>query len=265
MSDDCGGMPCTKSPDPFADSLGYFTCTHRDFLDVLARSAPHDNPVAAVADRAFDLFERGVAGHGDDLGEVACHGGCASCCTIRVVATAPEILAVARYLRVLPREIEVEMRRRIAAADDSTRHCDETQRWKQGIACPFVDNGFCVVYAVRPLACRGHASFDAQACIDALTGRNCEVPVSSLHAIVRSLVQNAMQSALRDNGYAWGVYELNHALRIAETNDAYEAALLGGEDIFLPALVADVSAGEMATTFDAIKARATCHPSVVET
>ena len=71
---------------------------------------------------------------------------------------------------------------------------------------------------------------------------------------VRSLVQNAMQAALRDCGYAWGAYELNQALRIALTNETCETAWLKGHDVFAAALIEDVSQAEMAATFDAIKA-----------
>ena len=120
--------------------------------------------------------------------------------------------------------------------------------------CPFIDGGLCVIYAVRPLACRGHASYDEKACIDALAGQSCEVPVSELHVTVRSLAQNAMQAALRDSGYAWGAYELNQALHIALTNEACEAAWLKGHDVFAAALINDVSLQEMAEDFDAIKA-----------
>lgn len=240
--------------DPLADPLAYFNCVHRDFLDLLAAAEHHDERVAAFAERAFETFAWGVAGHADNLEGVACHGGCASCCTIRVVATVPEILAIARTIRASPPTMEVELMRRIAAADSSTRLLDEVQRLEQGVACPFVDQGLCVIYPVRPLACRGHASFDAQACIDALSGHSCEVPVSTLHMNVRSLVQNAMQSAMRDFGYAWGVYELNQALLIASSDTACETAWLEGKDVFAPALVADVSSDEMAATFDAIKA-----------
>jgi hypothetical protein len=66
------------------------------------------------------------------------------------------------------------------------------------LICPLIENDHCVAYAVRPLACRGHASYDEEACRDALKGGASEVPVSALHLTVRSLVQNSMQSALRD-------------------------------------------------------------------
>jgi hypothetical protein len=256
MTDRRGEMGDAGQPDPASDPLGFFTCAHRQFSDLVAGPRRNQHRLASLPERAFDLFASGVARHVDDLEGVACHGGCASCCTIRVIATAPEILVVARTIRSAPRVMEVELMRRIAIADRSTRQLDEAQRLEEGVVCPFVDRGLCVIYSVRTLACRGHASFDSQACIDALAGHPCEVPVSTLHMTVRSLVQNAMQSALRDGGYAWGVYELNQALNIALSDEACEAAWGAGKDVFAPALVADVSCDEMAATFDAIKAQA---------
>ncbi len=92
--------------------------------------------------------------------------------------------------------------------------------------------------------------------MDALAGRACEVPVSALHATVRSLVQNALQSALRDAGFGWALYELNQSLQIALSDEACETSWLDGADIFAPAMIADVSLAEMAEAFDAIKAAA---------
>lgn len=256
MTDHCRKMGSAGLPDPVSDPLGFFTGAHREFLKLVAGPRCYRHRLSSLPELAFDLFASGVSGHVDDLEGVACHGGCASCCTIRVIATAPEILAVARTIRSAPRVMEVELMRRIALADQSTRQLDEAQRLEEGVVCPFVDRGLCVIYSVRPLACRGHASYDSQACIDALAGHPCDVPVSATHMTVRSLVQNAMQSALRDGGYAWGVYELNQALNIALSDEACEAAWVAGKDVFAAALVADVSSDEMAATFDAIKAQA---------
>jgi Fe-S-cluster containining protein len=255
MSDSREPVQCAGWPDPSVEPLGFFARAHKTFLGLLTRSLSDDHPFEAVAKQAFELFDKGVASRADDLEGVACHGGCASCCTIRVVATAPEILTLSRTIRALPQHMRVELERRIAEADRSTHLLNEAERWQAGVVCPFVDGGcgLCVIYSVRPLACRGHVSFDAEACEDALAGHACEVPVSTLHATVRSLVQNAMQSALRDARYAWGVYELNRALHIASLDDTCEAAWLRGEDIFAPASITDVSVEEMAATFDAIK------------
>jgi hypothetical protein len=107
-----------------------------------------------------------------------------------------------------------------------------------------------------PWPAAGHAAYDEEACRDALKGGASEVPVSALHLTMRSLVQNALQSALRDAGLAWGSYELNQALQIALCDETCERAWMAGVDVFAPALMTDVSLREMAETFDAIKAMA---------
>jgi Fe-S-cluster containining protein len=244
-------MQSSERPDPVVDPLALFRSLHRVFCGWLARN--RHELIESVSQEAFESFDRSIEKRRSHSTSIACHGGCASCCTIRVTATAPEVLSIARYIRSSPKTMEFELRRRIERSDEVTRLLDETQRMEQGIACPFVDGDLCVVYSVRPLDCRGHASYDVQACIDALAGRACEVPISVEHLRARSLVQNAMQSALRDYGYAWALYELNQALQIGLSDDGAESAWMNGVDIFASARVSDVSSEEMAATFDAIK------------
>ena len=108
---------------------------------------------------------------------------------------------------------------------------------------------------MRPLACRGHASYDRHACWEAAAGHIDEVPYSVPHMNMRSLIQNAMQSALRDAGYPWAAYELNHSLRIALEDEGCEEAWLAGDDVFAPAMVKEVGLSEMAHTFDQLHGR----------
>ena len=116
-----------------------------------------------------------------------------------------------------------------------------------------VIRGVCIIHPVRPLACRGHASFDRAACAHAAAGRNVEVPVSALHLHLRGLVQNALQSALRAAGLAWGLYEMNHALALALDQQDRGAAWANGGDSLGP-IVDDVDMAAMAATFDALLA-----------
>jgi hypothetical protein len=87
------------------------------------------------------------------------------------------------------------------------------------------------------------------------------VPTSAAYLEVRSVVQNAMQSALRDAGYAWSAYELNHALTIAFETPQAEVAWAGGADPFAAARADEVSAAEMASTFDRIKVLTRAKPA----
>lgn len=236
--------------------LAYFKAQHRAFADTLAARRDDDRLVDALMTQAFSSFDGNVAIQAEGRPPLACHKGCATCCAIRVTATAPEVLLVARYVRVAGAplmRIGVDLRRRLAEADGATRGLDEAARVALRWRCPFIEQGVCVIYPARPLACRGHASYDKRACVEAAAGRADRVPYSEPHMTVRSLLQNAMQSALRDAGYAWAGYELNQALEIALADDTCEQAWAGGADPFAAARVDEVSAEEMARTFDQIK------------
>lgn len=244
--------------DPQDNSpLAFFKAHKRAFAATLADSRSRPDLVQDLLTQAFSSFEANVRIQSEGQPAVACHKGCATCCTIRVTATAPEILLVARYVRVAAeplKQADVDLVQRLADADAATRGLSEQQRVALRRRCPFIVKGVCVIYAVRPLACRGHASHDKHACIDAAAGRTQSVPHSGPHMMVRSLVQNAMQSALRDAGYAWTAYELNHGLLIALENAGSAQAWAAGEDVFGPAQVSEVSLEEMEQTFDRIDA-----------
>lgn len=240
------------------DSLEFFKAQHQAFSETLAQHRGRVEILPALLTQAFSSFEGNVDIQAQDYPDIACHKGCATCCTIRVVATAPEVLLVARFLRSADgalKQAGIDLMQRLATADVATRGCDERERVTLRCRCPYIDKGACVIYPVRPLACRGHASYDKRACVDAASGRLDEIPYSIPHMTMRSLIQNAMQSALRDAGYAWAAYELNHSLSIALADEDCEAAWLAGDDVFAPALVADVSLTEMASTFDHLHGR----------
>jgi Fe-S-cluster containining protein len=206
--------------------------------------------VDQLVESASAIFAGNVEAQSQGLPDLACKKGCATCCTIGVAATAPEILMITKYL---PQHADAATIQRIASAYLATRGLDGSERMALGEICPFVDGGVCVIYAVRPLACRGHASYDEGACIEALAGRDRHVPISSPHIMVRNFVQNAMQSSLRDVGLAWAAYELNEAVQIALTFSNTERDWRAGRDVFAEALLDDVSLEEIASAFDAIK------------
>jgi hypothetical protein len=234
----------------------FFQALHRAFDATLARQDFAPEAIDAVLSQAFDSFHGNVAIQCEDEPALACARGCAACCTLRVSASAPEVLLVARFLHAIAPPLRargIDLLGQLREVDARTRGCDEARRLALRQRCAFVAQGVCVIYAVRPLACRGHASHDARACADAADGLAAQVPHSEGHRMVRSLVQNALQSSLRDAGRTWGLYEFNHALQLALADDGAEAAWLRGEDPLAAAAVHDIPAAEMAATFDALR------------
>jgi Fe-S-cluster containining protein len=243
--------------DP-ANPLRFFHTLTRDFGTTLADKRGAPDLAGELMQQVFAIFEENVACQCAGEAALACRGGCAACCTLRVTATAPEILAVATYLRqaaaTMPSFGQI-LQQRIAAATEVTAGLDDAQYMMLEQTCPFIVDGHCVIYDVRPLACRGHASFDEDACREAIFGEGDAVPVSQPHLLLRSYIQNAMQSALRDANLAWAIHEFVPALATALHEDATNA-WTKGEDPLASSRAEDVSLAEMAATFDEIKALA---------
>lgn len=210
----------------------------RDLHAALGRTWDHQPPsqrMPAVLAQAWDSFDGNVAIQSEGQPAIDCGKGCATCCTLRVSATAPEVFLMARFIEATAAayaQVGIDLKQRLREADARTRGLDEAQRVTLRQRCPFIAQGACTIYKVRPLACRGHASYSRRACADAAAGRVDEVPFSGPHRLVRSFVQSALQAVLRERQLAFGAYELNQALVIAlEIPDAAEAWLSGADPL----------------------------------
>ncbi len=214
------------------------------FDSILAPLSGSSSLVEALVNLAFDLFEANIGTQTAHLPPLACCKGCPSCCALRVTATAAEIFLIARYVRQIdesPAGSAVGLSRRITHANRVTQGLNEAERMARRQPCPFLVRGACIIHPVRPLACRGHASFDRRACAQAMAGRDVEVPVSAPHLALRGLVQDALRSALSRAGLAAGLYELNHGLVLALGDRTREREWRLGMDSLEPAGIAMVA------------------------
>lgn len=255
--------------DASRSAQAFFVELQQAFGRTLVQRAGRAELLDGVLHQAWDSFDGNVALQVEGEPPLDCSRGCAACCSLRVTATAPEVLAVARFLRAVEPALKprgIDLVAQLRAADAATAGLGEADRVGLRQRCAFVAQGVCVIYRVRPLACRGHASHDRRACAEAAAGRAPQVPHSRAHHFVRALVQNALQSALRDARLSWGAYELNRALCLAfdraealqPTQPALgqrqlEAAWLAGDDVLAGAEVTEVDPAEMARVFDALK------------
>jgi len=197
----------------------------------------------SVLVQAWDSFEGNVAIQSEGQAPIACHKGCPSCCSLRVGATTPEVLLIAAYLRATGTALHqhgIDLVQALRDADSRTRGLDENARVALREACPFIVQGVCFIHRVRPLACRGHASHDKPACIEAAAGLRDEVSFSGAHRTVRVVVQTALQAALRAEERAWGMHELNHATVLAlDLPDARAEWERGGDPLAAAAIDSD--------------------------
>lgn len=133
---------------------------------------------------AFALVDCGVAESIASRGEQpACGPGCCHCCTQPIPLTPLEILALRLFVEL---ELPADKRDKLKAAFASFHG----KRATLGDTCPFLLEGCCGVYPVRPIACRRYIVYGAPC------GKG-EDPTQTRPANVLHPRQDVMQAALR--------------------------------------------------------------------
>ncbi|WP_018412833.1 hypothetical protein [Methyloversatilis thermotolerans] len=209
------------------DNLRFLNAQRARFDAVIAEHEGQDSLPQALLDNAVEHFERALC---ERLAAETGHATATSCCRSALRATPPEVLSIAHHLRSLD----------VAQRDALLRRMDAREA-ERGASCAFAIAGACSIEGVKPLTCR--------------SGCRCGATGTLAHQVVRSLVQDALQAALRDAGYAWMRCELDPALRIALVHPDPLAAWLDGEDVFADASSTDLPPAEIGQTFDWLRRR----------
>jgi hypothetical protein len=174
--------------------------------------------VMAVADAAWARLR----GRVEREGALACRAGCDACCHQRVAVLPAEADAIARHVRTR----------------DPGRVARLTAPRGERDPCPFLDDGACTIYAVRPLRCRGLHSRHATVCRKWPEGRLPDgvdaavfppEPIALMDAALAGLGQ-----ALQEAGCDTTTLELAAAVAARlKTND--EAVASAGKTPIFPA------------------------------
>jgi len=196
-------------------------------------------------------------------GSVACRAGCDHCCYQPVGLTPPEALAIHAHLQqTLASEALAAVAERLAQRARETRGLSSAQRFSPDQPCPFLSSGQCSIYEVRPLACRGMNSLDAEECQTRLHdpearaaflergsgGRSFLEPIRAFHAISAGL-----QLTLSElYGLDMRPLELTWALDLLLNGPESAAAdWLNGKQPFESALGGDNAVRELSGVLDA--------------
>lgn len=198
-------------------------------LAVLAGGRDADGLQRAVADSA--AAAEGVC----DGRPMACGPGCPYCCVLNVAILLPEALVIADWLnQQLPAARLADLRARLAAHCCRARWMEDEERIFQKAACPFLDGaGNCSIHQVRPLVCRGAASFDRDSCRAAfsplLAEEERQVPVDLLRQAAFDAAFMALAEVLRRHGLDDRSIELGTGvLAFLDHPDCRELFLAGG-------------------------------------
>jgi uncharacterized protein len=189
--------------------------------------------VAEFVRQESDRRERKVK----DRRAIACQAGCSHCCHMRVVATVPELIAVANFMALNFSGEETDAaRQRVIEGDGRTRGLTDEQ-WGIGhFACPLLVDDKCSVYAARPLECRGYNSFDVGACGAAARDYlGWDVPMDDALMGAFKSAQAGLLQAVASGGHPPRLVELTAALRVIFEDPLAIERWLGGEDAFVEA------------------------------
>lgn len=130
----------------------------------------------------------------------ACKAGCGWCCHQQVGVSAPEAIRIAAHIRALPEAEGGPMAARVKQVAESTRGMTTLKRAQARTACPFLGaDGGCMIYAVRPLRCRGVHSIDVDfciACYEDLEGMRAKLQAGELKPVFLDTPERIFDSAL---------------------------------------------------------------------
>jgi len=149
------------------------------------------------------------------LPPMACKSGCAWCCSLQVVVSAPEVFFLADFLRNT-RSVEelILLTDELLAQWEHVKDIPVLERLLRGAPCALLGKAekTCSVYEARPLACRGHTSTDASACEAATKSKDANVTSDQIQFAVYNGIGFGLVQGTVEAGYPPAVYELCGAL-----------------------------------------------------
>ncbi len=157
---------------------------------------------------------------------------------MKVSLTAPEIFAVADYVASsVPEPVRGQITARAAALSQDPRIFSADAKVEARIPCAMLsEHGACLVYAARPLACRGYNSLDAESCRRSLDD-DLEI-VECNEPLVRdsAAVALGLLAGIEGAGLPAELFELTAGLHIALSEPNALQRWLAGEAVFAAAL-----------------------------
>jgi Fe-S-cluster containining protein len=184
---------------------------------------------------------------------VACQSGCTYCCKFPVAASAPEVLAIAAFVRdQFDDEQQAALGARVEANIAATEGMDMSQRDRVRLDCPFLEAGKCSVYEVRPIACRGCSSYSVEDCREDYEhpGTGVEIRANGLRELVHGALREGLAVACKSASVEHRLLELVRAYKIASEDPTLAATWRSRPEAFESATGASVFPGPWSDELD---------------
>jgi Fe-S-cluster containining protein len=178
-----------------------------------------------------------------DMDDIACKNGCSWCCYKQVEVSPLEVFAIADYLKNKCDASYLKyLNTRLTELDTITNGLSPGARLNVKLPCAFLIDNSCSIYELRPLACRGGNSIDADLCrrhvedMDSVN-RDKEIHGSPywIHAVpfqIMRALREGMMAGINKYKLGQEMLELTAATRIVLQNNSALENWIRGEDIF---------------------------------
>lgn len=167
---------------------------------------------------------------------LACSEGCDLCCYPPVSATVPEVANIVAYvLSRLPTEEQDRIERRVHEVARQVALLTGRQRIERNIACPYLRDGCCTIYEVRPLACRGFNSTDRSVCEKVFAQPEAPPPVPAFVPLMASAqgLKQGLFVGLEQSGLPNPMVDLvKGSKKLLDSLDETLEEWLEGKDVF---------------------------------
>jgi Fe-S-cluster containining protein len=154
-----------------------------------------------------------------DFATLACRAGCTWCCHFSVDVRAVEVF---RILEFVEQSFTADEKARVYAEirvnSAALNAQGESQRATRNVKCPFLWQGSCTVYPVRPQTCRNYHATNVAGCQQSYEEpENLDIDPDFAPGVYQAggAHVEAVSAAMRDAGYDVDAYELNCAFDAA--------------------------------------------------
>lgn len=173
----------------------------------------------------FRAFENSQRRHDEriasapDVATLACRAGCTWCCHFSVDVRAVEVFGILEFVeRTFTADEKKRIYAEIRANSAALGTLDEFERMKRNVKCPFLREGRCSIYSVRPQTCRNYHATSAVGCQQSYEDpENLDIDPEFAPLVYQAggAHVDAVTAAMREAGYDTNVYEMNTAIDVA--------------------------------------------------
>ena len=147
---------------------------------------------------------------------IHCAKGCEWCCHQPVFALSFEMDYLTGFIE---KDFDTETKNRIKLKAESKMNAfgflNEADLLNAKFPCPLLENGACLAYSARPMACRIYISSDVKSCLQFLKepGDKNSIPaLLNLPLRAGKMMNEGFKAALKTNGYETKEYRIEEKL-----------------------------------------------------